>query len=148
MVRQRRGKTGPDRTRGQEKVRDVDRTASAFSTIISGVISSIIAVVVIFLVIGVYGFYTSSDIASLGTLALSGTLLAIAYGGFNAGKRAGKRGLIYGGIVGIIFAIVAVMIGLGDKDAPRAIITLTSLKRVILSIVAGCLGGMFGVAVS
>ena len=43
---------------------------------------------------------------------------------------------------------MAVMIGLGDKDAPRAIITLTSLKRVILSIVAGCLGGMFGVAVS
>ena len=146
MVLQNRGRAGSDRTRSQDKVRELDKTSSGFSAIITGLITSIIAMVVIFLIIGVYGFYTSSDIASLGTLALSGTLLAIAYGGFNTGKKAGRRGLVYGGLVGVIFAIVAIMVGV--KDAPRAIITLTSLKRVILSIIAGCIGGMLGVALS
>ncbi|NLB73053.1 MAG: TIGR04086 family membrane protein [Firmicutes bacterium] len=146
MVLQKRGRAGSDRTRSQDKARELDRTSSGFSAIITGLITSVIAMVIIFLIIGVYGFYTSSDIGSLGTLALSGTLLAIACGGFNTGKRAGRRGLIYGGLVGVIFAIVAIMIGV--KDAPRAIITVTSLKRVILSIVAGCIGGMLGVALS
>jgi putative membrane protein (TIGR04086 family) len=146
MIPQKRGRAGPDRIRSQDKARDIDKVSSGFSAVITGLITSIIAVVVIFLIIGVYGFYTSSDIASLGTLALSGTLLAIACGGFNAGKKAGRRGLIYGGIVGVIFAAVAIMIGV--EDAPRAIITVTSLKRVILSILAGCIGGMLGVALS
>lgn len=148
MVPQRRGRVGPDRARGQEKIRNGNGTVSGFSAIITGVVTSIIAVIVIFLIIGVYGFYTSSDIASLGTLALSGTLVAIAYGGFNTGKKAKRRGLIYGGVVGLVFAIVAVMIGLGNADGPQAIITLTSLKRVLLSVIAGCIGGMFGVALS
>ncbi|HOB89364.1 MAG: TIGR04086 family membrane protein [Bacillota bacterium] len=146
MVLQRRGRPGSDRTRNQDKDRESARTSSAFTAIITGLITSIIAMVIIFLAIGVYGFYTSSDIASLGTLALSGSLLAIAYGGFNTGRKAGRRGLIYGGLVGAIFAIVAIMIGV--KDSPSAVITLTSLKRVILSIVAGCIGGMVGVGLS
>jgi len=114
--------------------------------VITGLITSILAVVAIFLVIGIYGFYTSSDIASLGTLALSGTLLAIACGGFNAGNKAGRRGLINGGLVGVVFAVIVIMIGVGN--GPRAAITMTSLKRIILSIIAGCIGGMFGVAFS
>ena len=146
MVPQKRGRVGPDRTRSQDKAREPDKTSSGFSAVITGLITSILAVVIIFLVIGIYGFYTSSDIASLGTLALSGTLLAIACGGFNAGRKAGRRGLVYGGLVGVIFAIVAIMIGVGN--GPRAVITMTSVKRVILSIVAGCIGGMFGVALS
>lgn len=146
MVPQKRGRAGSDRIRGQDKGREPDRTPSGFSAVITGLITSILAMVIIFLIIGVYGFYTSSDIASLGTLALSGTLLAIACGGFNTGKKAGRRGLIYGGLLGIIFAVVAIMVGVGD--APRAIITVTSLKRIILSIVAGCIGGMLGVALS
>jgi putative membrane protein (TIGR04086 family) len=146
MVPQKRGRVGPDRARSQDKAREPDKTSSGFSAVITGLITSILAVVIIFLVIGIYGFYTSSDIASLGTLALSGTLLAIACGGFNAGRKAGRRGLVYGGLVGVIFAIVAIMIGVGN--GPRAVITMTSVKRVILSIVAGCIGGMFGVALS
>jgi len=146
MVPQKRGRAGSDRIRGQDKGREPDKTPSGFSAVITGLITSILAMVIIFLIIGVYGFYTSSDIASLGTLALSGTLLAIACGGVNTGKKAGRRGLIYGGLLGIIFAVVAIMVGAGD--APRAIITVTSLKRIILSIVAGCIGGMLGVALS
>jgi hypothetical protein len=87
MVLQRRGRPGSDRTRNQDKDRESARTSSAFTAIITGLITSIIAMVIIFLAIGVYGFYTSSDIASLGTLALSGSLLAIAYGGFNTGRK-------------------------------------------------------------
>lgn len=146
MVPQKRGRIGADRIRVQDKSREPVRGSSGFTAVITGLITAILAVVIIFLMIGVYGFYTSSDIASLGTLALSGTLLGIACGGFNAGKKAGKRGFIYGGLVGIIFAIVAVMIGTGN--GPLSIVTVTSLKRVILSIVAGCIGGMFGVGFS
>ena len=146
MIFQRPGRIGPNRARGQDKIREHNGTSRGFSAIIVGLITSIIAMVIIFLIIGVYGFYTSSDMASLGTLALSGTLLAIACGGFNAGKRAGGRGLIYGGLVGAIFAIVATIIG--AKDASSAIVTLTNLKKIILLIIAGCIGGAIGVSLS
>ncbi|NLS45722.1 MAG: TIGR04086 family membrane protein [Firmicutes bacterium] len=146
MVLQRRGRAWPDRAKSQDKTWNSDREPSGFSAIITGLIASILAMIVIFLIIGVYGFHTSSDIASLGTIALSGTMLAIAFGGFKAGKKAGKRGLIYGGLIGIIFAIIAVSVGIGGE--PSAIITVANLKRIILSIVAGSVGGMLGVALS
>lgn len=63
-------------------------------------------------------------------------------GGLVAGRRSGRRGWYYGGLMGILYSIVVVLIGFLSYDAALTLYTLILLG---LSFVTGALGGMVGV---
>jgi putative membrane protein (TIGR04086 family) len=68
--------------------------------------------------------------------------IALFIGGWISGKRAKEKGWYYGGLSGIIYAVILMLIGFLGFDQGMGLDTL-----MILSISFGCsaLGGMIGV---
>ncbi|MEW6228780.1 MAG: TIGR04086 family membrane protein [Bacillota bacterium] len=141
MVAERTGRRKPERGGGPET-----HESGWFLAVVLGVVASIVAVIVLFLAIAVYDFFASPQAKTLSALASAGNYLATCAGGFVAGKKSGKRGLIFGGLVGLVFSASVLIAGAGGPASVP--ITAASLKRLVLSAVAGGVGGMFGVASS
>jgi len=67
---------------------------------------------------------------------------ALFIGGLAAGKRSGRRGWYYGGLMGILYSVIIVLIGFLSYDAALTVYTLILFG---LSFVSGAIGGMIGV---
>lgn len=63
-------------------------------------------------------------------------------GGFASGKRSGRKGWYYGGLLGIIYAVLIILIGFLSVNAGFSSHTM-NLLAVVLP--AGAVGGMIGV---
>ena len=63
-------------------------------------------------------------------------------GGFVSGKRSGQRGWYYGGMLGLAYGILVLLIGFLAANAGVSARTLTMIAATLLT---GALGGMFGV---
>lgn len=63
-------------------------------------------------------------------------------GGIAAGLRANRRGWYYGGMMGIMYSVIIILIGFLSYDAA---LTTYTLILFLLSFAAGALGGMIGV---
>lgn len=63
-------------------------------------------------------------------------------GGLVTGYKAGKKGWYFGGLMGIIYTVIVILIGFLSYDAA---LTMYSLVLLGLSFAAGALGGMIGV---
>ncbi|MGE5593447.1 MAG: TIGR04086 family membrane protein [Betaproteobacteria bacterium] len=143
--RSRPDRSRPDRMRPERNVGSSERTECGwFLAIVMGLVASVLALVAVFFAIAVYDYSVSGQPAFLGKLASAGSYLATGVGGFVAGKKAGRRGLIYGSLVGLVFAAAILVTGAGSPAAVP--LTSSTFKRLLFSIVAGGLGGMFGVA--
>lgn len=141
MVAERTGRRKPERGSSSEA-----SESGWFLAVVLGIVASVVAVVVVFLAIAIYDFFASPQAATLGVLASAGSYLATAIGGYVAGRKSGRRGLVYGGLVGLVFTASVLIAGAGGPASVP--MTAASLKRLLLSAVAGGVGGMFGVASS
>ena len=63
-------------------------------------------------------------------------------GGWATGLRSGRKGWYYGGMMGILYSVVVILVGFLSYDAAFTTYTLILLA---LSFAAGALGGMIGV---
>lgn len=63
-------------------------------------------------------------------------------GGIACARKSGEKGLIHGLIIGIIFIVVISILSL---FLPGEVSWLVFLKKVVVGIIAGVLGGVFGV---
>ncbi|QAY65183.1 TIGR04086 family membrane protein [Paenibacillus protaetiae] len=63
-------------------------------------------------------------------------------GGFVSGKRSGRKGWYYGGLLGIVYAIIILIISFLAADAELSARSLTLLG---IAFAAGAFGGMLGV---
>lgn len=143
--RSRPDKARPDRTKPERGVGISEGTQSRwFLAIVAGLAASVIALLALFLAIAVYDYFVSLQPSVLSSLASVGSYLATGVGGFVAGKKAKRRGLVYGSLVGLVFAAAILVSGAGNPAAVP--LTGTTLRRLLLSLVAGGVGGMFGVA--
>lgn len=140
MVAERTDRRKPER--GGPETHD----SGWFLAVVFGVVASIVAVMILFLVIAIYDFFASPQAKTLSALASGGNYLATCVGGFVAGKKSGRRGLVFGGLVGLVFSASILIAGAGGPASVP--ITAASLKRLALSTVAGGVGGMLGVASS
>lgn len=143
--RSRPDKTRPDRTKPERNVGSSEGTECGwFLAIVTGLVASVVALLAVFLAIAVYDYSVPLQPSLLGKLASVGSYLATGVGGFVAGKKARRRGLVYGSLVGLVFAAAILITGAGNPAAVP--LTSSTFRRLLLSVMAGGLGGMFGVA--
>ena len=67
----------------------------------------------------------------------------ILYGSWYAGKNAGNRGWLNGGLVGIIYSLLVLVVGMLVFD--KVGIEINLLSKFFLGAVLGAAGGMWGV---
>lgn len=68
--------------------------------------------------------------------------VAAAFGGLVSGKRSGRRGWYHGGLTGILYGLMIIIIGFLALDSSLRLGDLLLIAAVIAS---GAIGGMFGV---
>ncbi|MCR4403324.1 MAG: TIGR04086 family membrane protein [Firmicutes bacterium] len=142
----------PDRTsKGKPEKGRPDKSAGTersecgwFLAVVMGLAASFIAVIAVFLAVATYDYMVSAEVARLGTLASVGSYVATAVGGMVAGRKSGRRGLVHGGLVGLLFAASILIAGAGGPASVP--LTAATLKRLLFSAIAGSIGGMLGVA--
>lgn len=69
--------------------------------------------------------------------------IALTLGGFVSGKRAGEKGWYHGGMMGMIYFIIVMLIGFLGFDS--VLMSINSLIFVVLSFIAASIGGILGV---
>jgi putative membrane protein (TIGR04086 family) len=69
-------------------------------------------------------------------------VIALLVGGWIAGRRAGERGWYYGGMSGLIYAILLLLLGFLGFDRALGLEAITIL---LISFGSSAIGGMFGV---
>ncbi len=90
-------------------------------------------------------YFTSVSDSYINLMSYLITLVSLLSGGFVAGKRAGEKGWYYGGITGLIYGIVILIIAFLAFNSKM---NLQSLALVALSFLFGSSGGIFGVNLS
>lgn len=68
--------------------------------------------------------------------------VAAAFGGLVSGKRSGRRGWYHGGLTGILYGLMIIIIGFLALDSSLRLGDLLLIAAVVAS---GAIGGMFGV---
>ncbi|MDO7908083.1 TIGR04086 family membrane protein [Paenibacillus sp. JX-17] len=70
--------------------------------------------------------------------------IALAAGGFTAGKRSGSKGWYYGGLTGVLYGLAVILIGFLALDSA---VGLTDAVHLLASFVIAAIGGMVGVQI-
>ncbi|AOZ91883.1 TIGR04086 family membrane protein [Paenibacillus crassostreae] len=68
--------------------------------------------------------------------------ISSAIGGIVSGKRSGSKGWVHGGITGLLYGIIILLIGFLALDNS---FTTNDLIGICVSIIIGATGGMFGI---
>lgn len=68
--------------------------------------------------------------------------IALFFGGFSAGKISGKKGWYYGGLQGVIYSLILLMISFLGFDKP---ISTSSILLILFAFVTSAFGGIIGV---
>ena len=82
----------------------------------------------------------SNDI--LLALSLTSMNLGVFFGGFSSGKLSKEKGLVIGGINGLIFFMIVTLISLIFNEKAM---TIVSLIKLITFIISSMIGGIIGV---
>jgi putative membrane protein (TIGR04086 family) len=112
------------------------------SPILSGLIYSLIMMAIGTIITSLLLMFTNTQESSLTTLTyiIHGTSLFV--GGWVGGKRAGSRGWYYGGMLGIMYSLLIIIVGFLAFDAG---LNLQTLQLIAITFSAGALGGILGV---
>jgi putative membrane protein (TIGR04086 family) len=86
--------------------------------------------------------YTSIHSSSLYTIALMINGVSLISGGYIAGKKAGNKGWYYGGLQGIVYTLLVLLIGFLAYDS---ILKTSPFNFVISAFGISALGGIIGV---
>jgi putative membrane protein (TIGR04086 family) len=112
------------------------------SPLISGLIYSLIFMAIGTLVLSLILFSTKTQEDSLSLLTAIAHGISLFVGGWISGKRAGSRGWYHGGMLGLVYSLLILIVGFLAYDAG---LNLMSLKLLALFIISAALGGMLGV---
>ncbi|MCY9592712.1 TIGR04086 family membrane protein [Paenibacillus chitinolyticus] len=112
------------------------------SPFLSGLLYAFIMLIAGTIVTSLILLLSRTQESSLSTLAYITHGLSVFVGGWVAGKRAGRKGWYYGGMLGIFYALIVWIIGFLAVDTAFDLKTLTLAG---FAFAAGALGGMIGV---
>jgi putative membrane protein (TIGR04086 family) len=107
--------------------------------LIASFITAFVCILVTTLVIG----WTSVNEASLGTITYVLNMLSVLVGSILAARQAGSKGWYYGGLTGLLYALLITLLGLLAVQGPS--FTLNHLLQDIIMALVGGFGGMIGV---
>lgn len=114
----------------------------SFNSIFTGLLYSFISMGVITIIVSILLLVTSmkEDFLSVLIYFIHGISLMI--GGYVTGKRIEQKGWYYGGITGIIYSLIVLLVGFLGFDSSMNLVTLAI---IVLSFSSGALGGIIGV---
>lgn len=110
--------------------------------IIIGILFTIVILTIFVLSLALVLYFTNLSENNIFIISLIATSISVIIGGFFSGKKAGCKGWLYGGFVGLIYGIMLIIITFLAYDAN---FELRQLVFVLLNFLLGAFGGIFGV---
>lgn len=112
------------------------------NVMLRGLLTSFISLGLITFIVSLLLLMTSMQEHSLAVLIYFIHGIALLIGGFVTGRRIDEKGWYYGGLLGIVYCVIVVLIGLLGFQSS---LNLTTLLMFVLTFSAGALGGILGV---
>lgn len=112
--------------------------------VVYGTLGSIIIGLIGTLLLSIVFYYTSLSESYLKPAGTFLYLFCAFSGGFLASKKAGNRGIMYGGIVGLSYFLVVSLILL--IASPTSFSALTVLLKGFYTLIVAAAGGVIGIA--
>lgn len=112
------------------------------SPILSGLVLMLAIVVIGSLVVALLLQFTGLSERSMPVITYAVNALSLVVGGFVAGRKARERGWLYGGVTGVLYTLVLLLISFLAFDAA---VTSKTFVSMISSFAIAAIGGMLGV---
>lgn len=111
-----------------------------------GLLSSLFTVLFLILISALIFHFTSLSECYLPLISLFILGISTFVGGLVGAREAGISGLFHGIIIGTIFFILVAILAL--IIAPTALAIIQIIKKLLVCVICGALGGLIGVALS
>jgi len=111
-------------------------------SILYGTLVAVISSILFMAIGGTVMYYTVFNDSLVPVIGLAIVFLSVFLGGLVSAKRAGKMGWLHGLGVGLIFLVLTVFFNIA---LPGGIFGFAVFKKILASVAAGCLGGIWGV---
>lgn len=118
---------------------------SVILSLTKGTIFSYLLTLIVFITYGILLTYTQITEKNMQVVVMLTTVVSVLLGGIVASNGLNSKGLIFGMLVGVIYAIVMIMVSF--CILPSIKITSKMIMILILSISAGGIGGIIGINV-
>jgi putative membrane protein (TIGR04086 family) len=107
-----------------------------------GVIIAVIASIILMAVGGTVMYYKVFNEKMIPVVGLGILFVSVFTGGFFSARQAGQLGWFHGLAVGVLFLLLTIFFNLA---MPGGVFGFSVFKKIVASIVAGSLGGIWGV---
>ena len=126
------------------KITSTVRTSGniSWTAILYGTLLAVISSVILMAVGGTVMYYTVFNEKLVPVFGMTILFVSVFLGGLTTARRAGKYGWLHGLAVGLIFLVITILFGIA---LPGGIFGFAVFKKVVASVAAGCLGGIWGV---
>ncbi len=114
----------------------------SWRAILSGALLAVIVSVILMAIGGTIMYYSVFNERLVPIIGLAILFISILLGGIVSARKAGQLGWLHGLAVGLVFLVLTLLF---NFFVPGGIFGFAVFKKIIASIVAGCLGGIWGV---
>lgn len=119
------------------------KSNSAIISLTKGAIFAYLLTAVVFVVYGLLLTYTETTEKNIQIVVMMTTVISVLIGGIIASKGVDSKGLFFGMLVGVVYALIMIMVGLCILPVMK--ITSKMIMIIVLSISAGGIGGVIGI---
>ena len=119
------------------------KSNSAIISLTKGAIFAYLLTAVVFVVYGLLLTYTETTEKNIQIVVMITTVISVLIGGIIASKGVDSNGLFFGMLVGVVYALIMIMVGLCILPVMK--ITSKMIMIIVLSISAGGIGGIIGI---
>ena len=116
---------------------------TALVSLTKATVFSYVLTAIVFVVYGILLTYTETTEENIQIVVMMTTVISVLIGGIIASKGVNSKGLLFGMLVGIVYSIIMIMLGL--SVLPVLKITYKMIMIIILSLSAGGIGGIIGI---
>lgn len=114
-------------------------------SILYGTLAAVIASILLMAIGGTVMYYTVFNESLVPVIGLAILFLSVFMGGLVSARKAGKMGWFHGLSVGLLFLVLTILFNVA---LPGGIFGFAVFKKIVASVAAGCLGGIWGVGQS
>lgn len=119
------------------------KSNSAIISLTKGAIFAYLLTALVFVVYGLLLTYTETTEKNIQIVVMMTTVISVLIGGIIASKGVDSKGLFFGMLVGVVYALIMIMVGLCILPVMK--ITSKMIMIIVLSISAGGIGGVIGI---
>lgn len=130
-------------TRGHSAVGQNTLVAPVGMVMLKGLLRSLLLSGGIILMITMVMFFTPLPELIVPYIVVVGMLLSIIYGSMYVGRKVNSKGWLRGGITGLLYIVVVVILSYLFQLQPETGLSL--LSRLFLGFSFGCIGGILGI---